>query len=701
MNTAEATRQIYWNVSNIWVMYVLLLPTALVAGYGIYRHLSRWRRGLPAARFDRPAERVKLTLKHAVAQRRTARERYAGLFHRLISYGFVVLTIATTVVALDADFGTAIMRGQFYLYFQSLVVDIFGALVLVGTGMAAARRYIERPLKLIYTNEATLILVLIFLLCLQGFLIEGWRIAATTDLWGAWSPFGNLLARASRQLMSTEAMQMAHRGVWWFHLVVSFGFIAWLPYTKMMHVITAPLNIYTANLAPLGASLKTIDFETTESFGVNSLKSFTWKDLLDFDACTECGRCTAACPAHAVGKELSPRDIVLQLRDLMHEHPRDAFGLVKTSGATNGNGALVGTTPADHELTTDIEARKPLPIIGAVPATSPVALWQCTTCAACMEACPVFIEQMPKIVDMRRFLVMEEAEFPDSMQEAIMSLEKRGHPFSGTQATRLDWTEGLNVRHVSDARDAEALLWVGCGGALIERNQRVTRATAQLLEQAGVKFAIMGREEKCSGDPARRIGNEFLFETLAKENVGNLNRHKVKKVITACPHCFNTFKNEYPQYGGMFEVYHHSEYLARLVEEGRLKPVADSNQKITFHDPCYLGRQNGVYDAPRELVQISSRASAVEMERSRNQSFCCGGGGGMSFVDEPADKRVNQERAREAIETGADVLAVGCPFCMTMMEDGINARKGERDVRVLDVSELLWEASKPNTSQTI
>jgi Fe-S oxidoreductase len=341
-----------------------------------------------------------------------------------------------------------------------------------------------------------------------------------------------------------------------------------------------------------------------------------------------------------------------------------------------------------------VQARKPLPIIGAVPATSPVPLWQCTTCAACMEACPVFIEQMPKIVDMRRFLVMEEAEFPDSMREAVMSLERRGHPFSGTQATRMDWAEGLNVRTGADAKEAEVLLWVGCGGALIERNQKVTRATAQLLEQAGVKFAVMGREEKCSGDPARRIGNEFLFEQLARENVTNLNKYGVKKVVTACPHCFNTFRNEYPQYGGAFEVFHHSEYLARLVEEGRLKPVSESGKKVTFHDPCYLGRQNGVYDAPRKLVQISTRGGAVEMARSRGQSFCCGGGGGMSFVDEPPDKRVNQERAREAVETGADVLAVGCPFCMTMMEDGVNARKGERDVKVLDVAELLWEATK-------
>jgi Fe-S oxidoreductase/nitrate reductase gamma subunit len=697
MSSAEATRQIYWNVSHLWVMYALLLPVVAVAGYGIYRHLSRWRRGLPAARFDRPVERARLVFNHAVAQSRTARENYAGLFHRLISYGFVILTVATTVVALDADFGTTIMRGSFYLYFQSFVVDIFGALVMVGTGMAAARRYLKRPKKLVYTNEATLILIIIFLICLQGFLIEGWRIAATNDPWGAWSPVGNLVARASRALMSVEAMRLAHRGVWWFHLVLSFGFIAWLPYTKMMHILTAPLNIYTANLVPLGATLKNIDFEKTESFGVNSLKGFTWKDLLDLDACTECGRCTAVCPANTVGKELSPRDIILGLRDLMHERPREAFGLI----STNGDGAiptasapLAGTTPADGEPTADIEARRALPIIGAVPATSPIPLWQCTTCAACMEACPVFIEQMPKIVDMRRYLVMEEADFPDSMQEAIMSLERRGHPFSGTQATRLDWAEGLNVKQLSDKRDAEVLLWVGCGGALIERNQRVTRATAQLLEQAGVNFAIMGREEKCSGDPARRIGNEFLFETLAKENVEKLNRYEVRKVLTACPHCFNTFKNEYPQYGGMFEVYHHSEYLAMLVEEGRLKPISQADVKITFHDPCYLGRQNGVYDAPRSLVQISSRTSAVEMERSRNKSFCCGGGGGMSFVDEPAGQRVNQERAQEAINTGADVLAVGCPFCMTMMEDGINARRGERDVKVMDVSELLWEASK-------
>ncbi len=694
MNTAEATRQIYWNVSHIWVMYALLLPTAAITGYGIYRQTNRWRLGQSAARFDRPAERIKLVFKHAVAQQRTARSKFTGLFHRLITSGLVILTIATTVVALDADFGTTVMRGRFYLYFQSFTVDVFGALVMVGTMMAAARRYLMRPKTLVYTDEATLILVAIFAICLQGFLVEGWRIAVTRDPWAAWSPFGNLVALASRALMTDAQMQAAHWGLWWFHLATAFGFIAWAPYTKMMHVITAPLAIYTANLAPLGASLKDIDFEKTESFGVNALADYTWKDLLDLDACTECGRCTAVCPANTVGKELSPRDIILQLRDLMHAEFRISDFGFRNDLNRFGNDANESSNNSEQSAMRNSK----FGIIAAVPATSPVSLWQCTTCAACMEACPVFIEQMPKIVDMRRHLVMEEADFPDSMQQAITSLEKRGHPFSGTQATRVDWTQGLGVKHVSEVKDAEVLLWVGCGGALVERNQKVTRATAQLLAKAGVNFAIMGREEKCSGDPARRIGNEFLFETLAKENLENMNKYKVRKIITACPHCFNTFKNEYPRYGGKFEVYHHSEYLADLVSEGKLKPLAESERKITFHDPCYLGRQNSVYDAPRTLVRISSRKKPAEMARSREKSFCCGGGGGMSFIEEPPDHRVNQERAREILETGADTVAVGCPFCMTMLEDGINARKGSRDVSVMDVSELLWEAAKPRAA---
>jgi len=668
MNQATATREILWNISHTWVMYLLFVISLGIAAYGFYQRLVVWKKGLPLDRFDQPLKRIGKVLTHAAAQQRTIREKYAAVFHTLIYTGFIILTMATTVVALDYDFGFSIMQGAFYLYFQSFIVDVFGALVMVGVLIAAYRRLITRPRKLVYTDEAVWILAAIFAIALTGFLIEGWRIAATNDPWGAWSPFGYLVAQVSAATISVDAMRLLHLITWWGHAVLVFGFIAVAPYTKMAHVVMAPLNIYTASLKPIGANLKFLDIdkamETGDKLGINALSSFTWKDLADFDACTECGRCTSVCPANTVGKELSPRDIILDLQGLMHRSAKTVSEIADLKD----------------------------PIINAVPSTSPEALWQCTTCAACVEACPVFIEQMPKIVDMRRFLVMEEANFPDTMADAVTSMETRGHPFKGTQATRIDWTDGLNVKTINDARDAEVILWVGCGGALIERNQKVTRSIAQLLQKANVNFAILGREEKCTGDPARRIGNEFLFEMLAKENTERLNKYGVKKIITSCPHCFNTFRNEYPQYGGNYEVFHHSEYLARLVNEGKLQPSDKLDKKITFHDPCYLGRHNDVYDAPRQLVQISAKRGLTEVAQSRNNSFCCGGGGGMSFVDEPKDKRVNQERARQLLDTGADIVAVGCPFCTTMLEDGINARKGDRDVKVMDVSELLWQA---------
>ncbi|HVR30015.1 MAG TPA: heterodisulfide reductase-related iron-sulfur binding cluster, partial [Thermoanaerobaculia bacterium] len=696
MNPAEATREVFWNITHIWVMYALLVPTALIAGFGLWRRARLWRAGRPAARFDRVGERLALVAKHVLAQRRTAQETYAGAFHLMLYSGFVILTIATLVVMVHEDFKLRIMQGAFYLYFQSFLVDIFGALVVVGVALAGWRRWARRPKPLVYTEEASIILVAIFVIAVTGFLLEGWRIGATDDPWGHWSPVGFLVAKASKPLMSVEAMETAHLGLWWFHLVAAFAFLAWAPYTKMLHVVTAPLNVYTANLDGYGASLKRIDFETAQSFGVNALSDLTWKDLLDLDACTECGRCTAVCPAATVGKELSPRDIILDLRELMHRSEEALLAAGAAAAAASGNGeGAPGAVAAGGQGGGQTPPEVPkIAIIDEGSAVSPTALWQCTTCAACMEACPVYIEQMPKIVDARRFLVMEQAEFPDSLQAVVTSLEQRSHPFPGTSYSRVSWTEGLGVKVLGELEDpaaAEVLLWVGCGGALVERNQKSTRALAQLMTEAGVKFAILGREEACTGDPARRIGNEFLFEMLAKGNVETLDRYGVKKIVTSCPHCFNTFANEYPHLGGHYEVMHHSQMLSGLVAEGKLAPQANG-QQVTFHDPCYLGRHNGIFDQPRELVRLTTRSAPIEMKRSREQSFCCGGGGGMCYVDEKPDQRVNQERADEAIATGADVVAVGCPFCATMLEDGVAARKGERDVVVRDVAELLWES---------
>lgn len=680
MDPTQATREVFWNIQYSWLVYVLMVPTLGILAWGFWLKIRRWRAGRPAVRFDRLGERFQLFLRNAVGQGRTLRSRYAGLFHSLVYTGFIVLFLATTVVAIHHDTPLHIMKGHFYLIFQSLIVDVFGLFVLLGVALAAVRRWVSKPAKLVYTDEASWILVAIFVMAFTGFMVEGWRIAVTDDAWAVWSPVGNLFAIASDPFMSDAAMQTGHVVIWWFHLAVAFGFIAWVPFSKMSHVFTAPLNIFTANLDGYGGSLKAIDFETAERFGINHLGDFTWKDLLDFDACTECGRCTDVCPANTVGKSLSPRDIILDLQTLMHERGDSLVA----SGNGNGNG--------DAEL---------LPIIDQKTAVSPEALFSCTTCAACMEACPVHIEHLPKIVDARRYLVMEEADFPEGMMDMMNSLEQRKHPFAGTQFSRVDWTEGLDIDVMADMDDpnqAEVLMWVGCGGALVERNRNTVRATAKLLKQAGVKFAILGREESCSGDPARRVGNEFLFEMLAKGNVETLDRYGVRKVVTSCPHCFNSFKNEYPQFGGSYEVYHHTQFLDQLLSSGRLTGAdaetggANGGETITFHDPCYLGRHNGEYDAPRNLLAKVGGARQVEMERSRNQSFCCGGGGGMAFVDEPPDQRVNQERAQEAVDTGADVVAVGCPFCATMLDDGVNARRGDRDVKVKDVAELLWDA---------
>ena len=679
MNPAEATREIYWNIPYHGLIYLFLAPTVLIGAWGIYRRFRLWRVGQPAARFDRLGERFALFCRNVLAQGRTIRSRYAAVFHTGLFAGFIVLVMATTVVAIHEDLHLPIMKGAFYLVFQSLIVDLFGLYVLMGVTLAAARRWFSKPKQLVYTDESTWILILIFAMALTGFLIEGWRIAATDDPWGGWSPIGYLVASGFEEVMSDGAMRTAHRGTWWFHMGVSFVFLAWAPYTKMVHVLTSPLNVFTANLDGYGGSLKSIDFEKAERLGVNSLADFTWKDLLDLDACTECGRCTASCPANTVGKSLSPRDIILDLRSLMHQSSESLL-------AARGNGGSNEEGEASEVAV--------VPIIDPDTAMSPESLFQCTTCAACMEACPVHIEQLPKIIDARRYLVMEEAEFPAQLQEIITSLESRRHPFRGTQFSRVDWAEGLDLdvmAEMDDPKDAEVLFWVGCGGALVERNQSTVRATAKLLKKAGVKFAILGREESCTGDPARRIGNEFLFEMLAKGNVETLEGYGVKQIVTSCPHCFNTFANEYPQFGGRYEVHHHSQYLQRLMNEGRLEVAErETERKITFHDPCYLGRHNGEYDAPRALVGAVARTS-VEMKQSRKNSFCCGGGGGMAFIDEPPNQRVNQERAQQALDTGADIVAVACPFCTTMLEDGIAARQGERDVAVMDVAELLLE----------
>ena len=663
------TREVYWNIDHALLIYALLAPAAVVFAYGIYRRWRLWRIGLPSARGGDVWRRLGALAVYGFGHARVVKNRYAGLFHGLFFAGFAILFMGTLVVWVHVDFGLRIMQGDFYLYFQSLTLDVFGLLAVVGLLLAAARRLFFRPKRLENSwrdgvAEGALLAILI-----TGFMIEGLRLVVLQDPWSAWSPVGLAMGRFLAMILPEGALRPLHAILWWSHAAMVFGLFAWMPYSKLLHMVTASANIYLRSLEPKGIVLSPLNLETAETFGARSIDQFPWKGLLDLDACTECGRCQDACPAYASGKPLSPKKLILDLRDHLHEHgPRLLAG--ETKRAPDGV-ALVDATIAEETL------------------------WACTNCRACMEACPVFIEHVPKIIEMRRQLVMEEGRVPETMQAAMRSLESRGHPFAGATATRLDWCKDLDVRVLPEGGSADYLYWVGCSTALNPRNQKVARAFSQLMKEAGVDFAILGNDEACTGDAARRMGNEYLFQTMARRNIEVIQSRQVKKIVTTCPHCFNSLKNEYTQFGAAFEVYHHSQLLADLIDEGRLKPAPGGVGKVTFHDPCHLGRYNETYDEPRAVIDATPGIDRVEMPRHRQNSFCCGAGGGRMFAEEPIEQRVGNLRAKEALATGSQTLSVACPFCMLMLEEGVKSEaNGGVEMKVLDIAEVLYGADR-------
>jgi Fe-S oxidoreductase len=486
--------------------------------------------------------------------------------------------------------------------------------------------------------------------------------------WAVWSPGGLVTAKLGAAAgFSAETFLSWHRFWWWFHMVFIFGFLAYIPYSaKLFHMISAPLNAFFSDLKPKGVLEPIPNFEEAESFGAAKLQDFTWKQLLDLDACTACGRCQARCPAYNSGKPLSPKEVILDLRNYMHELAASPVA------GTGGNGA---------------EARE---MVGDVIRDE--TLWACVTCGACVQECPVMIEHIDTIVDMRRHLVMNEARMPETVEQALRSMEQRSHPWRGTPYTRTSWMEGLDIPVLSEKGGAEYVFWVGCTGALMDRNIKVTQAMATILKAAGVDFAVLGEEEVCTGDPARRLGNEYLFQMLAQRNIETLQQYGVKKILTQCPHCFNTLLNEYPQFGGTFEVIHHTQFVERLLREGKLKLTKPITQTITYHDSCYLGRHNGIYQAPRDILQQIPGVKAVEMEHNRERGLCCGAGGGHAWMDENSPRKVNFMRTEEAVRTKADVIGSACPFCLQMFEDGIRGVHVEESLAVQDLAEIVVKA---------
>ena len=662
----------------IWAgVYLFLALTGALSSYLFYFRVVRLiRQGGSVARFDRPWERLTGATAIVLGQRkvlqRVPSKDWAGLAHALIFWGFLSFSLSYVIFIFIGSawhsFPERLLTGMGVRVF-STILDIQAAVLLVLLAWALLRRWVTKPRRLSFdltrSMDSVVIVGLIAVLMISTLLTHAFFVAK-----GGLGPEAEVLIGGALGGWFTSlgigqgAASFLHGVSWWVHLSIILGFSVYIPFSKHMHMVAAPLNAYFRSLEPRGA-LAPIDLENAQRFGAGRVQDFTWKQLLDGFACAVCGRCTEACPANQTGKILSPMHIVENLKEHM-----------QTIGFQG---------PRDPEHV------EPSPLFGGP--ISEEAIWDCVSCGACMEECPVVVEHIPTIMDMRRNLVLEQSKIPETGMNALLSLEQRGHPWRGTQYSRTDWAEGLDVPTLADKPDAEILFWVGCTGALEQRSQGIARSMVKVLRSAGVDFAILGEEETCTGDPARRMGNEYLYQTLAQQNIETLNRYNVKKIVTICPHCFNTMRNEYPQFGGNYEVLHYSQFIDGLVKQGKVKPIKLIDTTVAYHDSCFLGRHNGVYDEPRDVAKAIPGLKLVEMApRHRERGFCCGAGGGHMWLEESGGTRINHVRTDHFLETGADTVAVSCPFCLQMLTEGIQAKGQEGQKKAVDVLELLADS---------
>ena len=654
----DATREIYWNVGHgvVLPMYILVFGAFAVLLWGFWQRLRLWRQGKPLDRFDRYDERVKRAVSEIFGQLKVSRVKEGGVPHALFFWGFLTLFGGTLLIMLQADFFTPLMgvnllSGDFYRAF-SLVMDLAGLLALFMLAGLFFRRFALKPKGLEIVDDDYRIHLLLFTILITGFLMEGARMAATElrqnpDL-ARFSP-GGLLAARLFVPYGDDSIRTVHQLLWWFHFTLVLGFFCMIPYSKLRHIVTTSANAFFAPFEPKGTlAAINLEDESIEQFGAARIADLTWKDLFDADACTSCARCQERCPAHTTDKPLSPMKVVRQVGELAELNPEGSL----------------------------------------VEKVTPEALWACTTCRSCQEICPANIEQVNKIIEMRRTLTLMEGAFPgDEVRTATSNIEVNGNPFGLAYAGRGDWAEGLPVTLLSQESDVDILYFVGCYASFDKRNRAVARNFLTICSAAGIKVGILGKEEKCCGEPVRKLGNEYLYQMTAQENIQLINGYGVKRIVTTCPHCCNTLGRDYRELGLEVPVEHYSTFVHRLLEQGKLT-LTPEPFSFTYHDSCYLGRYLDIIDQPRELLRQAG-GRLIEMEQHGYDSFCCGAGGGRILAEEKLGTKISEKRVRMAHDTGAPLLVSNCPFCLTMFEDGIKTGGVEGELRVQDLAEIV------------
>jgi Fe-S oxidoreductase/nitrate reductase gamma subunit len=654
----QATREIYWNVGHgvTGPMYMMAAVALALCAIGLYRRVPVYRLGKPLDRLDRLPVRLRLLLKNIFGQLRVLLVRRPGLLHAFFFWGFFLLFIGTLLVMLQADFTDPLfsirfLKGLFYLVFK-VVLNAAGIVAIAMLAGFAVRRFIVTPMNLQTGVDDYVSHILLFTILITGFVLEGTRMAVTEVPWNpGLLPFsyGGWPIAIALQGWAPAELRAFHRGLWWFHLGISMSFIALIPFTKLRHLFLTDINYFFSDLRPKGAIDTTnLEEEGAETFGATRVDELSWKDIFDSDACTACKRCQDRCPAWATAKPLSPMIVVQQIGELSFNAPE--ADLVE-------------------KVTRDV-------------------IWSCTTCRACQEVCPANIEHVNKLLEMRRNLALMRGEFPgDEVTSALNHYEVNGNPFGLAFARRAEWTEGLDVAVLGEGGKADILYFVGCFASFDRRNQAVARDFVKICRAAGIRVGILGKEETCCGEPPRKWGNEYLYQTMARSNIEAMQKYGVSKVVTTCPHCFTALSRDYRDLGFQGEVEHYTTFLQGLMLEGRLT-VQPSALDCTYHDSCYIARYHDIYEPPREILRAAG-ASIHEMVKSGPETFCCGGGGGRVLAEERIGTRIPESRLSKAVATGAPLLVSNCPFCLTMFEDGIKTGGFEGRMQVRDLAEIV------------